>query len=237
MAVIRVNKTGDYTVMSNSHFRERDMSLKAKGLLSLMLSLPDSWDYSVEGLSTLCKDGRGSILGALQELEQFGYLTRQQATDEKGRFAGYDYDIYEHPQTEKPLTENPSTDKPLTENPQQLNTKESIPKKSNTEEYKYIVGRLNEKAGTAYKATSKATQTLIKARLSEGFTVDDFYTVIEKKCAEWKGSDMEKYLRPETLFGNKFESYLNAPVSGQKRQKEKPNEYDDFMAKLAAMRD
>jgi hypothetical protein len=133
MAVVRVNKTSDFTVMSNAHFREREMSLKAKGLLSLMLSLPDEWDYSVSGLSTLSKDGKGSITNTLMELESMGYVKRTLAHDEKGRFAGYDYDVYEHPLTKKPLTENPSTEKPLTEKPltenqPQLNTNTLNPK-------------------------------------------------------------------------------------------------------------
>lgn len=85
---------------------------------------------------------------------------------------------------------------------------------NNTENYNAIVARLNEKAGTAYRATSKATQSHIRARLAEGFSLEDFYTVIDKKCAEWKGdAKMEKYLRPETLFGSKFENYLNAPAT------------------------
>lgn len=127
MAVIRINKTSDYTVMSNTHFREKDMTLKAKGLLSLMLSLPESWDYSIGGLVLLSKDGKDSVMNALNELEEFGYLKRTKVTDERGRFAGYDYDIFETPQTEKPYaenpnTDNPNTDNPNTENPQQLNT-------------------------------------------------------------------------------------------------------------------
>lgn len=123
MSVIRIQKTNNYTVMSNYHFREKDMSLKAKGLLSLMLSLPEDWDYSVDGLVKLSKDGKDSIISAITELEQFGYLVRSQAKGQDGKFAGYDYDVYEQPYTEKPFTENPSTVKPMTENPQQLNTK------------------------------------------------------------------------------------------------------------------
>lgn len=84
---------------------------------------------------------------------------------------------------------------------------------NNTDSYIAIIARLNEKAGTAYRATSKATQSHINARIAEGFTIEDFFVVIDKKCAEWKGdSKMEKYLRPETLFGSKFENYLNAPA-------------------------
>ena len=134
LAVIRVNKTADYTVMSNAHFKEKEMSLKAKGLLSLMLSLPDTWDYSIAGLVALSKDGKESVMNALSELEKFGFLIRTRTTDEKGRFTGYDYNIYESPQRENPCTENPNTDKPQqdkpnTENPPQLNTN-----KSNTNE-------------------------------------------------------------------------------------------------------
>lgn len=83
-------------------------------------------------------------------------------------------------------------------------------KEREKETYISIVSYLNEKAGTGYKATTAKTKSAINARLAEGFSVDDFKTVIDKKCAEWRGTDMEKYLRPETLFGTKFEGYLNA---------------------------
>lgn len=87
----------------------------------------------------------------------------------------------------------------------------------NKEIYKSILDRLNQKAGTNYRASSKATQQSINARLGEGYSIEDFFTVIDKKCDEWKGTDMEKYLRPETLFApSKFESYLNAPASPRK---------------------
>lgn len=132
MPVIRVHKTRDYTVMSNAHFREKEMTLKAKGLHSLMLSLPEDWDYSIAGLTTLSKDGKDSVMSALNELERFGYLQRTRVTDEKGKFAGYDYDIFEQPQAENPYAENPNTDKPNTENPPQYITNQSITKKSNT---------------------------------------------------------------------------------------------------------
>lgn len=81
--------------------------------------------------------------------------------------------------------------------------------------YISIVSHLNEKAGTKYKHTTAKTKAAIHARAAEGFTLDDFKTVIDKKCAEWIGTDMEKYLRPETLFGTKFEGYLNAKTSGR----------------------
>lgn len=91
--------------------------------------------------------------------------------------------------------------------------------------YKYIVEYLNGKTGASYKSTTKKTKACIHARLQEGFTVDDFKTVIDKKCEEWKGTEFEQYLRPETLFGTKFESYLNAKT---KDKKGTVNEYENL---------
>jgi hypothetical protein len=113
--------------MSNTHFKEKKMSLKAKGLLSLMLSLPDDWNYSVSGLVTLSKDGKDSVMSALGELETFGYLERTRTVNERGQFSGIEYNIFEQPQTEKPLAEKQNEEKPIlekanAENPPQLNT-------------------------------------------------------------------------------------------------------------------
>lgn len=110
MSVIRVHKTANYTVMSNYHFKEKKMSLKSKGLLSLMLSLPDDWNYSVSGLVTLSKDGKDSVMSALAELEKFGYLKRDRTINDKGQFSGIEYNIYEIPQTDFPISENPMSD-------------------------------------------------------------------------------------------------------------------------------
>ena len=149
MAVFRVNKTGDYTVISNTHFKEKGMSLKAKGLLSLMLSLPDNWDYSINGLASLSKDGKDSVMNTLVELEKFGYLKRTKTVDSFGRFSGYDYDIFEKPNTETPYSGFPDTEKPNTENPLQLNTKPSntnlsIPKQSNTKRKAFVPPTLED---------------------------------------------------------------------------------------------
>ena len=139
MSVVRVHKNANFTVMSNYHFKEKKMSLKAKGLLSLMLSLPDDWDYSISGLATLSKDGKDSVMSALGELEKFGYLSRQRVIDDRGRFAGVEYNIFEQPQ-EKPIAEKPNSDsenseKSNSEKPQQSNTNQSI-----TNENQYIKG-------------------------------------------------------------------------------------------------
>ena len=100
MSVIKVNKTKDYTIMSNTHFRERDMSLKAKGLLSLMLSLPSDWDYSVEGLVAICKENETAITSTLKELKMFGYLsvTKVMPNETQSGRIEYVYEIFETPQ-------------------------------------------------------------------------------------------------------------------------------------------
>ena len=122
MAVFRIKKTGDYTVMSNHHFKNRNLSLRAKGLLSMMLSLPDDWNYTIEGLVSMNKDGRDAIRSALKELEEEGYLVATRERDSNGRLNGTIYDIYESPHTEKPISEKPTLVKPMLEKPLQSNT-------------------------------------------------------------------------------------------------------------------
>lgn len=123
MSIIRVNKTGNYTVLSNFHFKEKAMSLKSKGLLSLMLSLPDDWNYSIAGLVSLSKDGKDSVMAALAELEKFGYLTRHRTTNSKGQFSGVEYNIFEQPQPKDPVAEKQNEENQNAEKPPQLRTK------------------------------------------------------------------------------------------------------------------
>lgn len=120
MAIIRVEKNKNYTAMSNCHLRDKNLSLKAKGLLSIVLSLPNDWDYSINGLVTLCKEEATAVRSALKELEDYQYLIRNQHQDEQGKF-NYEYIFFEIP-TNQPYIENPYTDVPYTENRIQLNT-------------------------------------------------------------------------------------------------------------------
>ncbi len=134
MAVFRIEKTKDYTVMANHHLRNTALSLKAKGLLSLMLSLPEDWDYTTRGLAKICKDGVDSICSAVSELEQHGYVIRERTRNPKGQLTDIQYTILEQPkpplpEREKPKQENPVLgypflEEPEQENPAQLNTKE-----------------------------------------------------------------------------------------------------------------
>lgn len=145
MAVIRVEKNRNFTTMSNVHLRDTNLSLKAKGLLSICLSLPDSWDYSVNGLTAICKEGRDAVLTTLQELERLGYVFREQTRTPDGRMGKSAYVIYESPeenprlglpQTEKPTTDNPTTEKPQTGNSGQSNTNQRNTDRNNNRENK-----------------------------------------------------------------------------------------------------
>nr|WP_278545864.1 helix-turn-helix domain-containing protein [Catenibacterium mitsuokai] len=145
MAVIRVNNTKGFTVMSNYHFQDKEISLKAKGLLGLMLSLPSNWDYSVNGLVAIVKENKAAVQTALKELEEHKYLKRTRVQDETGRF-DYIYDIYEKPYDKLPCTENQCTDIQCTEvqctenqpqiNTNKQNTNKQSTKELNTNEYK-----------------------------------------------------------------------------------------------------
>ena len=127
MAVFRVNKNKTYTVMSNYHLKDRELSCKACGLLSKMLSLPEEWDYTTRGLAAICKDGVDAIGSALKELENRGYLVRNRLRDSKGKISDVEYIIYEKPQKPLPNTDSPDTDYPHTENPDMDNPDTDFP--------------------------------------------------------------------------------------------------------------
>ncbi len=150
MAVYRVERTRDYTVMSNYHLKDTTLSLKAKGLLSMFLSFPEDWNYSTRGLAKICKEGVEAVGNTIKELEKAGYIIRRQLRGANGRITDTEYIIYEKPQTPEPSppdtvtpdmvppdTENPDVagpdmDAPHMENPAQLNINQSKTQKSNT---------------------------------------------------------------------------------------------------------
>ena len=138
MAVCRVEKNKNYTTMSNYHLRDPCLSNKARGLLSTMLSLPETWDYTTRGLAKICKDGVDGITAQLKELEQYGYLVRHRIRDSNGRIVDMEYVIYERPDTASPDTEmpylvKPDMDLPRLETPAQINIDKRITDEINTD--------------------------------------------------------------------------------------------------------
>ena len=137
MAVFRVEKTRDYTVMGNHHLKDRRLSLRAKGLLSGMLSLPEEWDYTLKGLSVISKEGVDAIGEAVKELERTGYIIRSRQRDDHGRLRGMEYVIYERPQqpgTNPPGREKPVQVKPVQAKPAQVSPVQASPAQAEPEQ-------------------------------------------------------------------------------------------------------
>lgn len=234
MPIFRVKKNNDYTVISNYHLKEKKMSLKAKGLLSQMLSLPDNWDYSISGLVLINKENETAIKSTLDELKEFGYLkiTKKNPNETATGKIEYVYDIYEKPFQNQEL-EKQDLENLGVENQGQLNINKLNTKNNNTslkvsiDIYKEIVDYMNTinehdnfeiKIPFYYKYTSKDTQSHINARIRDGYDIEDFKDVIywgyfkfveNQFQTETEGTSV-KYFRPSTLFSDKhFGEYLN----------------------------
>lgn len=228
MSVYRVNKTRDFTVMGNTHLRDKNLSLKAVGLFSKMLSFNDGWQFSTRGLAAICKEGPDAILSALKELEKNGYLVRHRGRDSKGRLVTTEFDIYESPQAglphrEKPHRENPDVDSPDVENPHRDN-----PAQINTKVMRIL--RAEEKrlrrskqgvpiSGTEGKTAEERASVLSLSYVSyEGCEDLEPYWLIDSSSMEesvmfWMS---EKEFRA-TLTPRQLDIYLNCIIGGQSK--------------------
>lgn len=155
MAVCRIEKTKDYTVMANHHLRNKELTLKAKGLLSLMLSLPEDWDYTVKGLAYICKDGIDSINGAIKELEITGYMSRQRVRNDRGQLTTTEYTIREYPKADTPAEGEPAQESPVWENPIQATPIQEEPHQLNT----YLQTTQQTKTDISITETSNPNQS------------------------------------------------------------------------------
>ena len=297
MSILKKRVNSDFTCVHNAFIRDRSLSIAAKGLLLVMLSLPENWNFSISGLQSIVPDGKDKVSSTLKILEKMGYLRRTRVTNDKGVVTDWEYCFSDEPvfrddeddengsavPSSSPQSGKPDVEEKKEDNPQSgfpyvgesdvgdpqvettdaykiLNNKilknqvrinemcaegaecvadaapsaetavevscadkdgvetvkdeSSRPEKktANAALFSEIICYLNEKAGTHYRPNGEATRRLISARLNEGFVFEDFKVVIERKCSEWLGTDMAMYLRPQTLFGTKFEGYLNAPA-------------------------
>lgn len=228
MAVIRVNKTADYTIMGNSHLREKEMSLKAKGLMSLMLSLPNDWDYSVAGLVSICKESDSSIKSALDELKKHGYLviTKKMPNQTDSGKIEYEYNIFEYPQGKEP--ERIQVDKVAEESKDKP--------KNNDADINAVVERYNIICASLpkVKTITNERKRLIKARLKqysmveieEVFLLTEANDFLSGRVKKWKASF--DWLMNENNFVRVLEgSYVNSDTQ------KKETGYDNFMNSLA----
>ena len=214
-----VNKKANFTTIHNKLISDSSISLKAKGIMLYMLSKPVGWNYNPKDIANNSKDGLESVYSGLKELIEAKYISRR-----KNKDGTVDYFVFEDKEEnniidyqEKPNQEKPNQDFAdvliIKDSNNTEYSKKELNNKENIKEIDEVVNHLNEKAGTKYKSSSKNTTKHIKARLNDGYTLEDFKTVIDKKCSEWLNTDMEKYLCPDTLFGSKFEKYLNQKIN------------------------
>lgn len=227
MATFRtIKESGDFVTVHKAFVFDNKLSAKAKGILLYFLSRPDNWQIYTSEVVKHMNDGQKSINSGIQELIKSKYVHRIQKRTDSGIFNGYEYLVYEKP-TEMPFSENGlsangktenrkgqttnnnSTNNDFNNNDDTYNDENILSGNPTVYPYRDVIDYLNQRAGKNYKSTTKKNQTVIRARTDEGFSLDDFKRVIDNKVAEWKGTNMEKYLRPETLFGTKFEGYLN----------------------------
>lgn len=249
MSTIKVNKTKDYTIMSNTHFRERGMSLKAKGLLSLMLSLPSDWDYSVEGLVAICKENETAITSTLKELKMFGYLSviKVMPNETKSGRIEYVYEIFETPQRDniQGIENQDIENLPLV-----LQKEKSSKKEKDTYIYSNIIEEENtkdkkEKEITKEKphrtrkefvpptyeevveyARSRGREDLAKV-FYDGYSVADWHNSYGKKITNWKQTFIQVWERNNTKTNN---STPQRSVTTEKDQ----SDLDEIFGKVMA---
>lgn len=195
MAVFRVQKTRDYTIMSNAHLKDKGLSLKAKGLLSVMLSLPDEWDYSIDGLVAISKENETSIKSTLKELKEHGYLVVTKVRTEKGTY-DYIYDIFERPGVEKPGVENLGVDNPPVENQGQLITKESNTKELITKD----INKGNKKKEVEHKDCYGEFNHVKLTKSEYESLIDDYGEGATKRAIKY----LDEYIEDK---GDKYKSH------------------------------
>lgn len=200
MPVFRVEKNSNYTTMCNYHLRDQGLSLKGKGLLSMLLSLPDTWNYSVRGLSSITPDGVDGVLTALKELERLGYLERNQQRESNGRMGRAEYVIYEMPR------KKPCTEKPYTVNPVQLSTNRTSTETINKREKKEIQHRYGSYENVLLSDTEYG-------KLRQEFPGD--YQMRVERLSEYMAST-----------GRSYKNHLATIRSWAKREKPKYNSAD-----------
>ena len=223
-----IKKKDNFTTVHNKLIIDTSISYKAKGILIYMLSRPDGWKYNAKDIANNSKESLDSIYSGLKELIATGYISRKRHSDgslsyyvfedkeQNGIIDCYETNVRENPNRENPNRENPNRENPNRDNPDYIKERDTLKKEynkrknNNKDIYSRIINYLNIKTGKKYRESTKVTQRLINGRMREGFTEEDFKTVIDKKTMEWTGTEWERYLTPDTLFSpSKFEKYLN----------------------------
>lgn len=222
MAVFRVHKTNNYTLIDNNIFRNKNLSSKAIGLLCVMLSLPDDWDYSVEGLTQIRKESKNTINSILRELEVNKYLIRTKVKNDKGVFITCTYDIYEQPYLKNPDMENPYLKKPYMENCNQLNTNILNTNKSNTNK-RFIKPTIDE-----ISKYCDERHNGINANAFYDFYESKNWMIGKNKMKDWRACvrtwEQRQNKKPKII-----PKWFNQNIQDQGLVSEKDEDFEDFI--------
>ncbi|WP_426429105.1 conserved phage C-terminal domain-containing protein [Staphylococcus equorum] len=230
MGIIRASKTtGKFFIASKHYVEDSELSWRSKGVMSYLFSKPDDWVIYQSHLESVSTDGKHGVRATINELLEKGYMTRTKRRKENGIFDGYDYTLHEFP-NENNRVRFTADGKP-DDGKSDTTNNELITKNNNTKNkasgnptipYQEIIKYLNTKTKKNFRNTSVKTRKLIEARYNQKFNIDDFKKVIDNMTTIWINDEkMNTYLRPETLFGTKFESYLNQTPNTAKREQPK----------------
>lgn len=238
---MKFNKHVDkhFTIIQNTVLEDTRISWKAKGIFAYLWSKSDDWQYYQKEVSNHSTDGIDSLRKGLRELEINGYLKRTRKRIH-GKLQEPIWDLYPVPKPFSPKSENPMLDKPTQGNPTLPSTDLTKNLKNNSQvspdktPYSEIIDFLNQQIGKKFSPKSAKNREKIRARWREGYTLDDFKKVIEFKTKEWQDNpDMKRYLRPETLFNEKFDRYLNeAPDSSEPQASDEEAKERQRIAKI-----
>lgn len=223
-----------YGIIPKKVMKDKDLSIESKAIYAFMASYSGSGNTSfpsVDLITDMLGITRQRFNKHRKHLEDKGYITIHRKRLPDGSLGSNVYTLEVIPTLRYPTMDKPTMDKPtmdnvttinntLINNTNNNNTENILSSTSTVHPYKEIIEHLNDKSNKQYKHTTNKTQTLIKARFNEGFELEDFKSVIDTKSKEWMNTEMEKFIRPETLFGTKFESYLN------QQDKKQDEEYD-----------
>ena len=219
MVRIKRDRSNHITILDQELVRDSQLSWKARGIFAYLWSQSENWDFNEVEVAKHSTDGRDALRSGLKELEDAGYLDRKRERDSKGRVGSSKWVLHEKPMWKNRIQDNSMQDIGTQRSHQyKITSKEDHIKRSNSQARpddhsqlrKEIVDYLNQKLGTKYKPNASKNKTVINARLNEGYRLDDFKQVIDNKYNDWANdAKMVKYLRPETLFGSKFDGYLN----------------------------
>lgn len=207
MPVIRVHTTKSYTVMSNYHLRDKNLTYKAKGMLSFMLSLPEDWDYSVNGLVLVSKENESAIKGILQELKDNGYLVINKIKDEKGKFI-YEYNIYEIPTTINPEGKKPEVDNPEVELPQVDEPEVENQPQINTNIINTNKQLLNNNILNNKNSTSSSSNTINNSSSLYEYIQDNFGRILSaieiEEISTWEDNELTRYAIKQAILNSKY---------------------------------